>query len=181
MEVCGDIIPLKRQVCGSMKEECEAWRCRRVHEGRRCCKGSRHLRGMRLVEMRGGGLLHLSHCRLWCTCNRCICHFSSSMGLLVQWYFSLFFIMQHNTEQCRQLPMCKCWADRLYHDWLSVHILPWLRCNGEILRSCMGLMHVGIVSWDFFLFKKGAANYDTRFFFPRCCSEAPLYTSWLKW
>lgn len=27
------------------------------------------------------------------------------------------------TEQCWQLPMCKCWADRLYHDWYSVNIL----------------------------------------------------------
>lgn len=92
-------------------------RCRRVHEGPRCREGSRHLRGMRLVEMRGvEELLHLSHCRPWCTWNRCICHFSFSMGLLVQWYFSFF---SNATEHWAVLTTS-------YVQMLGRSSLPWL-------------------------------------------------------
>lgn len=61
MEICGDIIPLKRHVCGSMIAKREAPRqCRKnvqvsesmAAEKLDCSKVRRHLRGMKFVQMK---------------------------------------------------------------------------------------------------------------------------------
>lgn len=53
-EICGDIIPLKRQACGELREQHEtSGRITGRLEKQIYFNGRRHLGGMKFVEMKG--------------------------------------------------------------------------------------------------------------------------------